>query len=134
MCWFNYLVCIIIFVIIDLPYLYINKDIYSQKIKSISGKPITSRYYSGLLIYIMLALGIMFIVLPLIHHNNNNNIESKIRYSIIYGGLFGIVCYSTFDLSMHLIFDGWDIMVTLMDMLWGSVICSLVTFIMLMIN
>ena len=129
MYWYNYLFCIIIFIIIDLPYLYVNKDNYYDKIKKISGKKtLTSRYYSVIIIYLALSLGIIFLVLPNIP--KNSDITTKIRNSIIYGGIFGIAAYATFDFTMHFMFQDWDIMVSVMDTLWGFVLCSLVTFIL----
>lgn len=36
------------------------------------------------------------------------------------GGLFGLVCYGTYDLSNHATLEGWPLRLTLVDMAWGT--------------
>jgi len=132
MCLVNYLLCLIILLVIDLPYLYVNRNLYKQKTKSISGKPLTSRYYSAGIVYLGLALGIVVLVLPRIRINEG--INAIIQDSILYGGVFGIATYITFDFTMHLMFEDWDILISIMDILWGAVLCSLTTIFISLLN
>jgi uncharacterized membrane protein len=128
MCWKNLIASIILLSVVDAPYLYLNSGLYRNKVKQIScGKTLTNRYYSALMVYIALAIGIVFLVLPRITADDN---MGKLRESIIYGGIFGFATYATFDFTMHFMFEGWDIMVSVMDTLWGCVLCSSVSFIL----
>lgn len=128
MCWKNLIAGIILLSLIDAPYLYLNSTLYGNKVKQISGgKSITQRYYSALMVYIALAVGIVWLVLPRI---TAVELGGKLRESIIYGGIFGFASYATFDFTMHFMFQDWDIMVSIMDTLWGSVLCSIVAFIL----
>ena len=120
----NYIVCIITLIIIDAPYLYLNSDLYVQKTKAISNDKYTNRYYSALIVYIALALGIIVLAVPQVRKDNWN---VMIRDSIFYGGIFGITAYATFDFTMHFMFNEWDLMVSVMDTLWGGLLCSLAT-------
>ena len=124
-----YLICIVTFMLIDAPYLYINADLYKKITNSISGKDYTKRYYSAVLVYVALALGIIVLVLPRLNINANTTLQSRINNSILYGGIFGLASYATFDFTMHFMFDKWNLSVSIMDSLWGGILCSIVTFI-----
>ena len=124
-----YLLTIIIFIVIDAPYLYINADLYKNRTNTISGKTYTKRYYSAIIVYLALALGILVLALPRIRTNKDTPINHRILDSIIYGGTFGLASYATFDFTMHFMFDGWDLGVSIMDSIWGGVLCSIVSFI-----
>ena len=123
---YQYLTIIIVFILLDVPYLYTNSKIYETKTRSISGKYYTNRYYSALVVYLALALGVIVLVLPRIR---KDNVKNTLYDSILYGGVFGLVSYATFDFTMHFMFDGWDLGVSIMDTIWGGILCSLVTFI-----
>ena len=124
-----YLICIITFMIADAPYLFLNYNLYKKKTNSISGKDYTKRYYSAVVVYLALALGIYVLVLPRIRSSNSASWKDRLQDSIMYGGAFGLASYATFDFTMHFMFEKWDLGVSIMDSLWGGVLCSIVTFI-----
>lgn len=39
----------------------------------------------------------------------------------LFGGLVGLVAYATYDLSNHATLRGWDLRITIIDMIWGVV-------------
>jgi uncharacterized membrane protein len=113
---------------VDAPYLYLNLNLFKKKTMAISGKPYpNNRLYSALLVYIAIALGIVVFVLPKI--DTSKTLSIRMRDSLMYGGLFGLVSYSIFDFTNHFMFEGWDIYVAMMDAIWGGVLCSIVSFI-----
>ena len=126
---FVYLLCVIIFMIVDAPYLYLNFNLYKKRTLSISGKEYTKRYYSAVIVYLALALGITVLVLPRMDISSNISLQSRIKNALYYGGVFGVASYATFDFTMHFMFDGWDLGVSIMDSIWGGVLCSIVSFI-----
>ena len=124
----KFILCMILSFVVDLPYLYINADLFKKKTMEISGKDYPkNRLYSAVLVYIAIALGIMVFVLPKIDTTKTTTI--RLRDSIIYGGLFGLVSYSIFDFTNHFMFEGWDIYVSLMDAIWGSILCATLSFV-----
>jgi len=124
-----YVLCIILFIVVDAPFLYLNADMYKSKTLAISGKDYTKRYYSAVVVYLALALGIVVLVLPRIQTSGNVSLKSRIQDSILYGGAFGVASYATFDFTMHFMFEKWDLGVSIMDSIWGGVLCSIVSFI-----
>ena len=122
------MLCIVLVFVIDIPYLYLNADFFKKKTLQISGKGYPeNRLYSALLVYIAIGLGIIVFVLPNIE-TKKTDIE-RLRSSLVYGGLFGIVSYSIFDFTNHFMFEKWDIFVSLMDAIWGGILCAMVSFI-----
>ena len=124
-----YFITIITFIIVDAPYLYTNADLYKNRTLAISGKEYTKRYYSAVVVYLALALGIYVLVLPRIRSSSSVSWKDRLQDSIMYGGAFGLASYATFDFTMHFMFEKWDLGVSIMDSVWGGVLCSIVTFI-----
>ena len=124
-----YFITIITFIIVDAPYLYTNADLYKNRTLAISGKEYTKRYYSAIVVYLALALGIYVLVLPRIRSSSSVSWKDRLQDSIMYGGAFGLASYATFDFTMHFMFEKWDLGVSIMDSVWGGVLCSIVTFI-----
>ena len=124
-----YLICVILFMAVDAPYLYLNYNLYKKRTLAISGKDYTKRYYSAVVVYLALALGILVLVLPRMSISSNTSLTSRVQNALYYGGVFGLASYATFDFTMHFMFEGWDLSVSIMDSIWGSILCSIVAFI-----
>lgn len=78
------------------------------------------------LFYIIYMIGlVVFVVQPAVA-------DKSVMYAATRGALFGLVAYSTFDLTSQAVFKEWPIKVTAVDLLWGTVltagVCSLATW------
>ena len=123
-----FLIAIVLFIVVDIPYLYLNNKTYSKATMDISGQSsYTKRYYSALLVYVAIALGTFVLVLPRVR---TNTIKNMIIDSLIFGGVFGLSSYAIFDFTMHFMFNKWSFIISIMDSVWGGVLCSIVTFIL----
>ena len=122
MCWEPILLTAVILPLLDAPYLYLNKNLYLAATKEISGRGYTTRYYSAVLVYLALALGIAVLAVPNIRTSSWNNL---ILDSMKWGGILGLVAYATFDFTMHFMFDDWTLQIAVQDTVWGGVLCSL---------
>ena len=126
MCMLSYLACIVLLMLVDAPYLYTNSKMYEKKTIAVSGKTYTKRYYSAVIVYLALALGIVFLALP---RMRKNSLKNRATDAILYGGIFGLTSYATFDFTMHFMFEDWDLGVSIMDSVWGGILCSIVAFV-----
>ena len=122
----TFLTVFALYMLIDAPYLYLTSNLYSGIVKNISAKAITNRYYSGAIVYIALALGLVTLVIPNVRTNSLKNI---VKDSVMYGGIFGLVAYATFDFTNHYLFDGWPLSISVIDTVWGTVLSTLVSII-----
>jgi uncharacterized membrane protein len=128
MCFIQFILTMILSFVVDIPYLYLNLNLFKKKTMAISGKPYPSnRLYSAVIVYIAIALGLVVFVLPKI--DTTKTVSVRMRDSLMYGGLFGLVSYAIFDFTNHFMFEGWDIYVAMMDSIWGGLLCSIVSFI-----
>lgn len=78
------------------------------------------------LFYVIYIVGlVVFVVQPAVA-------DKSIAFAATRGALFGLVAYSTFDLTSQAVFKDWPIKVTAVDLLWGTVltagVCSLATW------
>jgi len=66
-----FVIAIVLFILVDAPYLYLNNKTYSKATLDISGQSsYTKRYYSALLVYVAISLGILVLVLPRVRTDN----------------------------------------------------------------
>jgi len=124
MCWQAILLSTFIIPLLDAPYLYLNKDLYLSATKAISGgRGFSNRYYSAILVYIALAIGITVLAVPNIRTSSWN---SLVLDSLKWGGILGLAAYATFDFTAHFMFDDWTLRLAVQDTIWGTILCSLV--------
>lgn len=80
---------------------------------------------AGLFYAIYIVGLVVFVVQPAVA-------DKSIVYAASRGALFGLVAYSTFDLTAHAVFKDWPLKVTVIDMLWGTIltagVCTLATW------
>ncbi len=98
----------------------IAKKIYAQHIGLLlrkSGEGMDPVWWSAGIVYICMALGIIFFVLP----------GAQGSYLHAFGGglILGIVIYGTYDFTNYAILENWPLKITLIDFVWGMVLCSL---------
>jgi len=123
MCWQAIILSTILIPLLDAPYLYLNKDLYLAATKAISGgRGYTSRYYSAVLVYIGLAIGIAVLAVPNIRTSSWN---SLVLDSLKWGGILGLAAYATFDFTAHFMFNDWTLRIAVQDTIWGTILCSL---------
>jgi uncharacterized membrane protein len=44
------------------------------------------------------------------------------------GALLGLICYATYDLTNLALVKGWPLIVTVVDLIWGTVLGGVVSF------
>ena len=78
------ILCILLVIAIDAPYLYLNADFFKKKTLQISGKGYPdNRLYSALVVYTAIAIGVIVFVLPNIEKNKGDN--SRMYSALLYG-------------------------------------------------
>jgi uncharacterized membrane protein len=48
--------------------------------------------------------------------------------AFVYGALFGFFAYATYDLTNLATVKDWPIIVTIVDLIWGTVLCGAVAW------
>ncbi len=84
----------------------------------------TPKLIPAAIFYVLYALGItLFVILPGIE-NKYNTIKI-----LAYGGLFGLIAYGTYDLTNHATLKNWPAIITITDLMWGTVLTGVVSII-----
>lgn len=72
---------------------------------------------AGLFYAIYIAGLVVFVVQPAVA-------EKSVVYAATRGALFGLVAYSTFDLTSNAVFKNWPAQVTVIDLIWGTLLTT----------
>ncbi|HMA68253.1 MAG TPA: DUF2177 family protein [Candidatus Mcinerneyibacterium sp.] len=112
-----YLITFIIFFLIDLLWLgLIAKSLYRKHIgfllKDNFNMPI------AIIFYMVFIGGLIFFVI-----NRAASINSW-QYALFAGMLFGFITYSTYDITNLATLKNWPVAITIIDIIWGTVLCG----------
>jgi uncharacterized membrane protein len=117
-----FLVALPIFLLIDMIWLgVIAKNFYNSQIGTLMKFPVN--WTAAIIFYAIFVLGLVFFVIyPGIEAESIKNVYLK-------GAFFGLVTYATYDLTNLATLKGWPLKLVLVDVLWGTVLGSLVSVI-----
>lgn len=111
---------VLIFLILDMLWLgFIAKAFYIKYIghlMNVVDGSIQARISGAILVYFALVFGILLFVLPLA--------DGSVTKAFLYGAAFGFVTYATYDATNLAVLKDWPVIVTVVDIIWGMVICS----------
>jgi len=79
-------------------------------------------FAAGLFYLLFIFFMVVFIVEPGVR-------EQTLMQAVARGALFGLVTYATYDLTNLATLEGWPILVTVVDLIWGTVLSAAVTLV-----
>ena len=83
----------------------------------------TINWIAAVLFYLLFILGILvFVVVPGLQ-------ENSLKSTLLRAALFGLVTYATYDLTNLATVKNWPVLITVIDMAWGTVLTVLVCYI-----
>lgn len=115
-----YFITLPIFFAIDMLWLgLIATSFYKSQIGFLmADKP---NWAAAIIFYLIFIGGLVFFVI-------NPALEKQSwQYALLAGALFGFITYATYDLTNLAVVKNWPLLVTIVDMLWGAVLASLVS-------
>ena len=118
---FVYLITVPIFFVIDLTWLGVVAKGFYQKHLGYLMRP-QINWAAAILFYLLFIIGIViFAVRPALES------QSPMR-ALVYGALFGFFAYATYDLTNLATVKDWPVIVTVIDLVWGTVLCGAVAW------
>ncbi|MDT8419528.1 MAG: DUF2177 family protein [Desulfuromonadales bacterium] len=114
-----YLLTIPVFFAIDLLWLgVVAKNLYQKNLAHLLSPEVN--WPAALLFYLMYIVGIiLFAVRP--------GLEAQsLAKAALWGALFGFFTYATYDLTNLATLRSWPIKVVVVDIVWGTLLCTLV--------
>ena len=117
-----YLTSFVVFFAIDLVWLgVIAQKLYTQHLGYImKDKP---DWIAAILFYLLYIIGLVFFVIqPALD-------KSSWQYALFAGLFFGFITYATYDLTNLATLKDWPLKITIIDLIWGSVLGASVSVI-----
>ena len=112
-----YFAALAIFLVLDMFWLLVlARNFYQQQIGQYM-RPDPNLYAAGAFYLLFIAGLLYFAILPGAHAP---------LHAALRGAFFGLLTYATYDLTNLAIMRDWPLLLTLVDLLWGSALCAVV--------
>lgn len=117
-----YFITLLVFLGIDSLWLgFVAPKFYQAQIGYIMTKS-PNLLAAGLFYLLFIAGLVFFVVEPGVR-------EQTVLQSVLRGALFGLVTYATYDLTNLATLEGWPVLVTIVDLTWGTTLSAVVTLV-----
>jgi len=122
----NFFVAFIIFLVIDMLWLtVIAKNLYSKYLGYLMTDKVN--FAAAFIFYILFIIGLLVFVI-------NPGLESKsLLKTVGLASLFGLITYATYDLTNLATIKNWPLNITIIDLIWGTTLSTLVSLISFLI-
>jgi len=114
-----YLATFGVFFIIDLVWLLVmNSRFYKIQLAGLMSEKV--KWLPAILFYLLFIVGVLLlVVLPAVDHGTWLS-------ALLLGGLLGMLCYGTYDLTNLASIKNWPLKVSIVDIIWGTVLSAVV--------
>ncbi|MDH5533435.1 MAG: DUF2177 family protein [Candidatus Pacebacteria bacterium] len=115
-----YLLTLAVFLSIDMVWLTtIAKSFYQKQIGYLMTPNVN--FLAAFIFYLIFVVGLVFFVI-------SPSLEKKsLMTAILTGALFGLITYATYDLTNLATVKDWPLLVTIVDLIWGTVLAASVS-------
>ena len=107
-----YAIALPVFFAIDMVWLgLVAKNFYAKHIGYLMAP--TVNWMAAILFYLLFIVGaVVFVITPALE-------QKSWVYALLFGALFGLLTYATYDLTNLATVKDWPLLVTVVDLLWG---------------
>ncbi|MFP4025839.1 MAG: DUF2177 family protein [Thiohalospira sp.] len=115
-----YAIALPVFFAIDMLWLgLIAKNFYRNQIGFLMKRDVN--WTAAIIFYLLFICGlVLFVVMPAMKKNSW-------MHALLFGALFGLITYATYDLTNLATLKNWPIMVTVIDLIWGAILAASVS-------
>ena len=113
----SYIITIVVFFAIDIVWLgSVAKNLYRDQLGFLLKD--NFNVTAAAVFYLFFVAGMLFFVI-------NRAVElSSWQYALFAGAFFGFITYSTYDMTNLATIKDWPLMITVIDIVWGSFLCA----------
>jgi uncharacterized membrane protein len=117
-----FLIAFPVFFVIDMVWLVlVAKKFYNEQIGFLLKPDIN--WYAAIIFYLLFIAGIVaFVISPALE-------KHSWTHALLFGALFGLITYATYDLTNLATMKDWPLLVTVVDLVWGMVVSASVSVI-----
>ena len=112
-----YLITLPILFALDMAWLtLVAKNFYAAQIGFLMKPDIN--WIAAVLFYLVFIVGlVLFVIMPALE-------KGSWVHALLFGALFGFISYATYDLTNLATLKDWPLLVTLVDLAWGSILSA----------
>lgn len=112
-----YAIALPVFFAIDMVWLgLVAKDFYQKQIGFLMTPNVN--WAAAIIFYLLFIVGlVLFVIEPALKFQSWN-------HAVLYGALFGLITYATYDLTNLATLKNWPLLVTVIDLIWGATLAS----------
>ena len=112
-----YLITVVVFFLVDIVWLgFISKNLYKKYLGNLMAPKVN--WTAAIIFYLVFIIGLVFFAI-------NPAIEKEsLKYALLVGGFFGLITYSTYDLTNLATLKDWPLNITIIDIIWGTILNS----------
>jgi uncharacterized membrane protein len=117
-----YLITLAVFFVIDMIWLgVVAKGFYRKHLGSMMSPSVN--WKAAMLFYLLFIVGLLiFVIRPALSAGIPLN-------ALLFGALFGLISYATYDLTNLATIKDWPLIVTVVDLIWGTILGGTVSFV-----
>jgi uncharacterized membrane protein len=117
-----YFIALPVFFVIDMVWLVLVAKNFYQKQIGFLMKPEVN-WLAAIIFYLLFIAGLVtFVISPAVE-------KQLWIHALIFGALFGLITYATYDLTNLATLKDWPILVTIVDLIWGMVLAASISVI-----
>lgn len=115
-----YLIALPVFFGIDMLWLgLIAKNFYAKQIGFLMKSDIN--WTAAIVFYLLFIVGlVLFVIAPAVE-------KHSWLHALLFGALFGLISYATYDLTNLATLKDWPLLVTMVDLAWGATLGAIVS-------
>jgi uncharacterized membrane protein len=115
-----YFIALPVFLAIDIIWLlFVAKNFYRNQIGFLMTPNVN--WSAAIIFYLLFIVGlVLFVITPAIE-------KGTWTHALLFGALFGLITYATYDLTNLATLKDWPILVTVVDLAWGATLAASVS-------
>lgn len=117
-----FLIALPVFFAIDMIWLaLVAKNFYQKQIGFLMRPDVN--WLAAIIFYLLFIVGlVIFVIAPAVD-------KHSWIHALLFGALFGLITYSTYDLTNLATIKDWPLLVTAVDLIWGTVLAASISII-----
>lgn len=113
----HFLITLVVFLAIDMLWLgVLARGLYQNQLGFLMKEKVN--WTAAIIFYMIFVAGLMFFV------QQPALARDSLRYALGAGALFGLVTYATYDLTSLSVTRDWPVLITVVDLIWGTLLSA----------
>lgn len=116
-----YVAMLVVFLVIDAIWLSVMTPLlYGSQLEHLLADEIN--FWAAGVFYVLFVLAtLILVVLPFRH-------EKRPYRTVMHGAILGLICYATYDLTNQATIREWPLLVTMVDIAWGTALGAMTAY------